>query len=160
MKHFSLQRGFSLAELLIVICIILILLSLATINFTRVERKTTLTSTLETLITDLSHQQIKAMSGDTEGRTTTDMYGIRFNATSYILFHGTYSAGDSSNFTISLPTAQQIITSPGNETVFATGSGELVGLSQSATSITLRDTATGEQTTIQLNRYGVITGVN
>lgn len=155
------NKGFSLIELIVVIAVMGILLGIATVNFTSVQRETTLTSTVETALTDINQQQIKAMVGDTEGRTIPDTYGIYFETNSYTLFHGTYSAVEPSNFEVTLPDSQQITTTfPGNQIVFERGSGDISSFNELGNTITIQDTVSGVQTIIQLNRYGVVTGVN
>ncbi len=155
------NAGFTLIEILIALAVMLILLGLTTLNFTSIQHKTTLASTIEVLLADLGQQQIKAMVGDTEGRVATDNYGIHFISTGYTLFYRSYSATDAANFSVTMPTGQQVIASlPESEVIFQKGSGDIVNYTATQSAVTLRDTTTGEQKVIQLNRYGVVTGVN
>jgi len=155
------NAGFTLIEILITSAVMLILLGLSTLNFSSIQRKTTLSATVEVLLADLGQQQIKAMVGDTEGRPSTDTYGIHFLSASYTLFYGTYSLANASNFLVTFPSGQQATTTFSNsDVIFQKGSGEIVNYTATQSAITLRDTTTGEQKVIQLNRYGVVTGVN
>jgi len=155
------NAGFTLIELLMTMTVMGILLGLTTLNFTSIQRKTTLATTVEAVISDLGQQQIKAMVGDTEGRNILDNYGIHFISTGYTLFYGSYSATNSANFSVTMPTGQQVIASlPNAEVIFQKGSGDIVNYLATQSAITLRDTTTGEQKLIQLNRYGVVMSVN
>ena len=138
--------GFTLIELLIVIGITTILLSLSTINLVRVQQKTNLTAVVDTLIADLKSQQIKAMKGDSGGGD----FGIHFTGSnSYIL--------TPDNFTVNLDNPIQISSFPGNDIVFTQISGEVAN---APNTITLTNSAGGDQQIIDINKYGVITNVN
>lgn len=151
------NKGFSLVELLLGVAIFAMLIGVITLNLNTAQHKATISTTLETLLTDLNQQQIKAMTGDTEGRATLSDYGIHFDTTSYTLFHDTYSAGNSTNFSINIPSVQQITTNFVNDQIiFQRGSGEI----NTTGTITLVDTVSGEQKVIELNRLGIVTGVN
>ena len=164
MRKFStinFQRGFSLVELIISMTVLAILLGIVTLNLNTAQQNTTNVSTIDTLIADLSQQQIKAMVGDTEGRSTLDNYGIYFNNATYTLFHGAYSALESTNFSVNLPTTQHFTTTfPGNQVIFLKGSGEISGFTAGQNTITVANTTSGQQKIIQINRYGVITAIN
>lgn len=160
-KYFSF--GFSFIELIVVIGILATLMSIAVINLNGIQRRADIDSTLLTIITDLKQQQQKAMSGDTEGRTTHDMYGLYFQNNSYTLFHGpTYNVGDTANFVLPLDTSLQFtnVTFPQSRIIFASGSGEIVGYSAGSNTFSLKSIITNEQKTVTLNQYGVITAVN
>lgn len=156
-------RGFTIPELAVVIGIIATLLTYAVINLTSVQHKIYLAATVDTVTSDFKQQQIKAMSGDTEGRGTNDSYGIYFEQNKYYLFHGTmYSSSDTSNALINLDNNIQFsnIAFPQSQIVFTKGSGEVNGFTSGSNTVTLRNTVTGEQKTISINRYGVITQIN
>lgn len=159
--NLKLSRGFTVIEIILTMSVFLILLGIVTLNLNTARTQATLETTFETLLADLRQQQLKAMVGDTEGRTTSDTYGIHFDTDSYTLFHGTYTEAESSNFLLELPDSQQITSSFANDAViFARGSGEIVNYDADADTITIEDTATRQQRTIELNKYGVVTGVN
>lgn len=157
------SNGFTLVELMVVIGIMLIFLTLLTPNLFNFQQKASLDSTSLTLIADIRLAQAKAMSGDTEGRGTNDSYGMYFETGRYILFHGTsYNPGDADNYPISLGDQIEIssTTFPSSQVVFQKGSGEVDSYIDGSDSVTLRNTQTGEQKTIQLNRYGIVRSVN
>lgn len=160
------NRGLTLIELVISIGILVILFGLVTLNLNGTQHSATLVTTVDVFLTDLSHQQLKAMVGDTEGAGSLVTYGIHFDSGKYTLFRGAYDSLATSNFAVTLPTTQQITTTfPSNEVVFDKGSGEVTcfinATCDSTTSkVTFKDSTTGEQKTIQLNKYGVVTGVN
>lgn len=150
--HLSPPKGFTLAELVVIIAIALTMIVLSTIALARSQQKASLTGVVDTFVADLKEQQAKAMVGDTEGTSTISDYGLDFETTQYTLFRNTYVVGGSSNFVVSLPPTIQVT---GSQIIFAKGSGETT-----AAIITFTDTTTNEQRTVTMNKYGVITGVN
>ena len=71
------------------------------------------------------------------------------------------NAYGTANFVTPLPGFMALTsTFPNNQILFEKGSGEVVGFSPSANTITLTDEDTGETTVITINKYGVITSVN
>jgi len=148
------KQGFTILELIITMGIFAIVASLTTVNLTNSQRHTSLNSTTTTLISDLKQQQIKSMTGDTEGRSISSSYGIHFDSNQYVLFHGdSYNSSDTSNFTITLDSNFSFL-NLGN-IVFSRINGESTGL----TSIILRDNTINNQKDIRVNNYGVITDV-
>ena len=153
------MKGFTLIELLIVIGITTILLGLSTINLVKVQQKTTLTAVSDTLIADLKSQQIKAMKGASPDGSGGNAYWVYFtNSNEYILFSGSvYNPTDPKNFTVSLDEPITISLNPDNIVIFSQVSGEAVN---GPNAITLTNTAGGEEQTITINKFGVITDVN
>jgi prepilin-type N-terminal cleavage/methylation domain-containing protein len=150
------NNGVTLVELIIVMSMMGILLGLVTIALSNVRQRTTLTALTQTFVSDIRQQQIKAMAGDTQGGGAASSYGVRIDANSYVLFRGaTYNPIDTTNFTVDLEDNFQFI-SPGIDIVFLQRSGEIL----IPTSVGLQDTTNSYTKTIQLNRYGVVTGVN
>ena len=99
----SFKKAFTLIELVLVIGIITILLSFVYFNLFSSQHRVILDSTIDVLINDLRNQQNKAMTGNTENRTTYDAYGIYFQSDKYILFHGpNFSSGDPANYVSNL----------------------------------------------------------
>jgi len=140
--------------------IIAILFGFVSINLIRLQRHSSLTTTVDTLVSDLYSQQNKTMTLDTEGRGTNDDYGIYFETSRYTLFHGpSYPPLDASNFIINLDPSLTFssITFPSSSVIFSKGSGEVSGFIDGSNTITLTDSTNGEQKIIQLNRYGAIT---
>lgn len=155
-KSSKLQKGFSLVELILVMSIMAILIGLITINLVGSQQKASLNTVVENLISDVRQQQIKAMIGDSQGTANADSYGVHTDFSKYVLFKGTsYDALDASNFEVSLPSNIQFI-SPSADTIFLRVSGEI----SSVASLQVQDTTNSNIKTIQINRYGVITGVN
>ncbi len=152
------QHGFTLVELIIVMSIFGILVGLATVNMGGTQRRITLRSITKTLHADIYQQQTKSMIGDTEGRTSADVYGVRFETDRYILFHGlTYDPADPANLSLELPNGIQFsnVTLPNSEIIF-TRKGLVNNFSSGQNSITIQY-ASGNATTISFNKYGVAT---
>ena len=156
------KRGVTLIEVLVVIGILLTLIGMASISFVPLRSRSVLDTAITTLISDIKSQQIKAVAGDTEGRSTSDNYGIYFGNNSYVLFHGTsFNPTDPSSFTIALEDNILIESIfPSSQIIFSIKNGEVVSFSEAQNSITLRDTVAQDSKTININRYGVITAVN
>jgi prepilin-type N-terminal cleavage/methylation domain-containing protein len=153
MKKIRTQRGFTLIELAVVIAITVILLGFITINLVRSQQGASLTSIEEILLADLRQQQLKAMIGDTEGRSTSDAYGIHFDANRYVLFHGTYSDSENTNSVVNLEDNMQF-NNPNYDVIFSRLSG-----ATSAKIIELQDNTNLKLKKIHLNALGVATQV-
>ena len=149
-----LNKGFTIIELMVVMGVFAVLASITTLSLSNSQHSSYLNTSVSTMVTDLKRQQLKAMLGDTEGRGVSSTYGLNFETGRYTLYHDAYSSTEPTNFIINLEGTIQIST-PGN-VVFAKGNGEPTGLS----TITLRDSVSGRQKTLTLNKYGVITNVN
>jgi len=154
--------GFTLTELIITLGILTILTGLTSVNLLGFYAKNTLNTSIPTLISDLKHQQLKAMVGDTEGKTSHDAYGIYFQPDRYTLFQGpTYSISGTVNFDIVLNSDLQFsnIILPSSQIVFASGSGEVVNYNQSFDYVTLKNVNTDETKTVRINQYGAVIDV-
>lgn len=156
----KLRLGFTLPELILVIGIVLTLLAITSNSLLGGQHQSSLNTSLTTFIADAKAQQLKAMSGDTEGRSTTDSYGIYIQSNQYVLFHGTtYSAADPANSIIPLNNGLTLSTSfPGSTLVFTKGSGEVSGYVSGSDTLTLSGPETAK--TLRFNRYGVIISQN
>ena len=157
------SQGLTLIELMIVLGILAILFTLTTINITSLIPRANVTTTVDTLIADLKLQQARSMLG--EMGTATDsaqIFGVHFDSNQYVLYAGaTYSASSASNSAIVMPNTVQLSTTfPSGNILFSRGSGEIVNYASSSSTITVSDSVLNLQRTIQLNRFGVITGVN
>lgn len=161
-KHLEKQKGITLIELILVVSITMLLAGYATVNLLNAKRQSSLSTSIDKFIVDLKQQQLKAMLGDTEGRNTSDNYGIQFGATNYTLFHGTYSSGDSTNFNIALGDNIQFstINFPNSQIIFLKGSGEISNYNNNSNTITIKDIINNSQKTITINIYGVVTTIN
>lgn len=163
MKKISIKnRGFSLIETVVVLAVFAALLGLVMINILNSRSSTAINTSLSLLITDIKNQQTKAMLGDTEGRGVPDNYGVYVAPTQYTLFHGqTYSSSDSVNFNVKAENGFSFSTTfPNNQVIFASSSGEIVNFVPGQDTISAVEIRTGQQKTIQLNKYGVITSLN
>ena len=151
------STGFTLVELLIVMGLAAVLFMLSSVNLTNLIPKSSITGAQEVIIADLKHQQLKAMIGETEGRSIPDRYGIYFQNSTYTLFHGNaYSSSDLANADQNLGSAITISTTfPNQSVIFEKGSGEIVGFANGSDTITITH-VTGESKTIQLNSLGVV----
>lgn len=161
MNFFRNHKGFSLLELIVSITIVSILFALVIINLLNVKQKASLSTSIDTLITDIRNQQLKAMVGDTEGQSSMSNLGIYFATDRYTLFHGNYSPTDPSNFTITLGDNIVFgnISFPSSQVVFASKSGEVIGVTGNQT-IVVQDSQEQEQKTLTVNKFGVITEAN
>lgn len=149
----SLSKGFTFAEVVIVMGIMVILMMIASVNFFPIKHRTSLSTSAQLLITDIKLQQLKSMSGESA-------QGIYFdqNNENYIVFEGiTYQPSNSTNF--SIPLGDQIIVSEidfsGRQLLFATASGEISNYA-SGNKIVLLNTVSNEQKTIFFNKYGTV----
>ncbi len=157
------KRSFALIELIVVIGIMLILAAFVTTNLIGSEHKASLDEVVLTIVSDLRLSQTKAMTGDTEGRGATDSYGVYFETGRYVLFHGaSYNPAAVDNYAVALGNQIQMssATFPAAAVVFQKGDGQMSGYISGQDSVTIRNTQTGEQKTIRLNRHGVIISVN
>ena len=154
--------GLTLVELIVVIGILSTLLGIAIVSIQNIRVLSTNSTSTSVIISDLKNQQIKAMTGDTEGRGVPDNYGVKILSSQYILFHGTvYNPADADNFAVPIETGYTLGTTFPNSTVlFASESGELVGFVQNQNTVTLIHTSSGQSKTIQLNKYGTVTNID
>jgi type II secretory pathway pseudopilin PulG len=157
------QKGFTLVELMVIFGVGMILFGLVGFNMVRFQNTSSQQTSIDMLISDIKSQQFMAMSGATEGRATSDNYGIYFLQDEYVLFHGNvYNPTEPTNFTVELPSDVEIqsTTLPSNNVIFTKISGELSGFSVGNNTITVREKNINKQIVITLNKYGVITSVN
>ncbi len=162
MSYSGSKSGFTFIELAVVIAMMSILTGIATLSLTSLQNNTNLTTSINTLVSDARQQQLKAMQGETEGRLSSANYGIHFTSNSYVLFHGTYSSVDPTNFVINLDSNETFssITFPSSEVIFTQVTGEVSGFVNGSNTVTLKNTTINSQKVITINRYGVITQVN
>ena len=113
---------------------------------------------VQTLISDLRQQQVKAMIGDAQNLSTSQPYGIYFEPIRYSLFNGlTYSSANPANFIVNLDSNLRLlsINFPSSQVVFTKRGGELLNFVNGSNSLVVQNTLTGEQKTIIINRLGV-----
>lgn len=157
----SIQRGFTLIELIVVMGIISLLIGFVTLNLANLRKITSLNSEIDKLVFEMKSQQTKAMSSF--GSATGENFGIYFQSDKYVLFTGSiYSATNASNFSVNLPSNINFASStiPDNTIIFLRQSGELNGFIDGNNSITIQSTDGLEKKTLNVNRYGVVTNIN
>lgn len=152
------NKGFTFIETIIVISILFLLLALIAPNFLNLQSRTSASTTVDLIITDVKNQQIKSMTGDTEGRATPDTYGVYFDTDSYTLFHGaSFSQNDPDSFTVDIEDTHEISTTfPNQVIIFSAGSGEVLNFDSNNNSIVVREKSTGGSKTIRFNKYGTV----
>lgn len=155
-------KGFTLPELMLSMGIVAVLFSIATILLSNLIPRTSLFSQSEALISDLRQQQTKAMVGETEGAGAAQLYGIKVEAQKYTLFKGAvYDPLNPNNYVVPVSRPLQMSTTfPSQIVQFNKGSGEVVGYGSATDTITITNVQGGNTTTIELNRYGVISSIN
>ncbi len=156
------KQGFTFIEVLVVMGIMTTLLALSIVRATSIERRAPLSATVTTVLADMRGAQTKAMSGYTQGETTAQAFGINFQTNQYVLFKGTsFNGADPTNAAFPLPTniTFSVIDLPGASIIFDKGSGDVVGFSDAANSVTLTQTLTNESKVITINRYGAVISV-
>lgn len=126
-------------ELLVTMAVGAILITIGTVSLLGLQYKTSLTTTVNKITTDIRSQQLQAMNGEKAG--------IYFAPDSYTLI------GDS-NFVVSLDDNLEFsATSFTNQTIlFNPGSGEL----SAGGTVTLKDKTSGEEKTFTINSLGTI----
>lgn len=155
------QKGFTFAEAAVSMAVIAILFGIVIFNLAGEQNRTTLRSTIDTLLSDVRSQQLKTMVGVRDGKDSAGNYGVIFMQNSYVLFHGSfYSASDPSNFVVSLPSNVQISSTgfADNTIIFSAVGGEIAGFLPAGNMINLKEVNQGREVTIKLNKYGVVTG--
>ncbi len=148
------NRGYTLVEMIVVLGILAVLMSLASINLIGVQRKSYLDKSLEILLSDMKHQQAKAMHQQGLDEHT---FGIYFGESEYVLFQGNaYDAQDPTNFTV--PLEGELIfsnvTFANSELIFESGSGEIRDFIEGNSTIIIFESTNSVE--ITLNKFGVV----
>lgn len=153
--------GFTLIELAVTMALFLSLLAIAVPNLLGIREHVDMGSAVAVILADIRGQQLKAMLGDTEGRETSDYYGVHFETTSYTLFHGiSYSALEPTNAVIPLDGGLQFstISLPDSSIIFNKGSGAVVGFDPNAHLVLLTNQNNSEATSLTFTMLGIVTG--
>ncbi len=154
-KKFS--AGFTLIELTLVMGIMSVLLTITTILLTGLIPKASQVSSTDVLRADLRQQQSKAMVGETDGAMTQQTYGVKIDPHQYTLFRSTYGVGKPDNFVVTIDAPLQLSTTfPSQQVTFLKGSGEVQNFSKTTDTITITNVQSGDNTILELNKYGVI----
>ena len=150
------SAGFTVVEILIVMAMILMLVGLSFVNLGRPQAAGTISTTLNTLLTDLKDQQLMAMTGGTGGGSAAVSYGIYVQSNQFTLFSGSsYSGSDPHNFTESAGGITLSTTLPSSIVIFQKGIGDVQSYTSGSDTITL--TGKNITRTITINRYGGLT---
>lgn len=156
------RAGFTLVELMVTIAIFSMLVGVGAFSLIGAQHQSELASDLNTFLSDVKDQQVKAMTGDTDGESSSQKYGIYFSTNGYTLFTGSsYNPAATSNYVVTFPTGieLQTINLPGSTLIF-NGDGTIDGYSSTQNSVTLVNTNSSDQKTVNFNKLGVITQVN
>lgn len=146
-------EGFTLIELLLILGLLAVLLSLVVTNLFGVVAQASIDTSVTLLVSDLKQQQTKAMIGESDGASTSRPYGAYFEPKRYVLFRGaSFSADDSFNFVIDLPSSLAFTDIASAQAVFQKGSGEIAGF----TEVTLQDSVSGLRRRISTSKFGVM----
>lgn len=151
------QNGFTIPELVVVMGIIAFLFAAVGTNLLVTRNRVSLSSAINSFVTDFKQQQVRAMSGDEGGED----FGIYFENNRYTEFTGSsYSPIDPANFTVNLDGSLNFVAYPLNGIVFIKGSGEILNYSAGVGTVVIRNINTGEEKTLNINRYGVVDSIN
>lgn len=145
------EQAFTLIELIVVMAVFALLSSLATINLLKPQYQAATSTGIATLAADLKKTQLDSMMGD--------VGGIYFGTDTYTIFDGTsYTPGAPENFEVKLGhnVALSNVLFPSNQIVFAKVSGEVLDYEEDSNSVTVQNTQTDLETTVTVNRYGVL----
>lgn len=150
------QSGFTLIELLVTIGIFSILATFISLNLINPQKKSSVDSQIQTLVSDIKSQQLASMQGETGGQATAQKHGISISAAKYTLFTGnTYNPADTNNFDVTLDGDLQLTTSlTSSVLIFEKISGEVAGFSSGQNTITISSPSGGQNKIITVNPYG------
>jgi hypothetical protein len=153
------SAGFTIVEVMLTLGIITTLTTLSLIALVRPQTSGSISTTNTKIVADIKNQQLKAMTGATDGDSQSHSFGIYFENNRYILFRGlNYSPSDTNNFVVNLD-SDLIFSSvnlPSNSIVFAKRSGEVVNFNQATSSFVLSSSLDSQQISIRINGYGAI----
>lgn len=152
-------KGISLIEVVVAMGFFFILASIITINVFTTRGKALVEEAVTTLVSDMRAQQARAMGGEARPGSVNVSYGIFFERTRYVLFHGaTYNPSDPTNAAVAIGENLEVstVSFPDTQVVFTKGTGEILNFVQGFNTVTLRNTVSSEQKRLRLNRYGVV----
>lgn len=146
-------KGFTLIELMLVMGLFVALVAIVYINASRPQISSSLNTIVSVLISDIRHQQLKSITGDS---ATT--HGIYFETDKYTLFKGaSYNPADPDNFAVTLTSGLEFsnIGFPSNTLLFEKD-GSYSGYAGSDVSVTVYHSA-GDEKVVTINKYGIPT---
>jgi type II secretory pathway pseudopilin PulG len=152
------RSGFTIIEVLIIVGLFMILVGIGTINTSRTAQTVSLQSVYDEVVAAVGAQQLYAMTGRAASSGTNTSYGVRFEPDQYILFAGSYVAGDSANVVTQLPPNMSFSTIdvPSQVVIYATESGQIQGYDSNQATVVLTDQTTGKARTLHWNTLGVL----
>lgn len=156
------NQGLTLIELLLTMGIISVLMTISSLLLLNLIPRASLKAESEVFISQLKHQQLKAMTGAAragDGADEPSLYGIYIQDHAYTLFSGqVYDPLSADNFEVIVEEPISLSTSfPQQQIVFSAVSGEVQNFDANNNTITISDSQTNRDTIININQYGVIT---
>lgn len=145
------KKAFTFIEVVVVMGIVSLLFALSAPDLFKLQDRNVLQNTTTEIVSLLRQQQFNAM-------ISPQIYGIHFEQSKYTLYSGNgFSDGKAENtiHEISYPITISSVLFPGGDVRFASGSGEIIGYSSVANTITITDTVHLIEKTIKLNSLGV-----
>jgi prepilin-type N-terminal cleavage/methylation domain-containing protein len=160
-KFFSPKKqtvlAFTFIELLLVLAIVAVLTSIASITLSNLVPKANLFTTTDVLLAEIRHQQLRSMNREKNSDELASEYGVHIQQHQYTLFSGNvYDADDPENLVTEVEAPLELATNfPDQSIIFAQGSGEIENFAENFNEINVVDTSTGQIETITFNPYGV-----
>ncbi len=155
------NQGLTLIELLLTMGIISVLMTISSLLLLNLIPRASLKAESEVFISQLKHQQLKAMAGAVPAGEADEpsLYGLYIQEHAYTLFSGqVYDPLAADNFELIVEEPISLSTNfPQQQIVFSAVSGEVQNFDANNNTITISDSQTNRETIINLNQYGVIT---
>jgi len=149
-------NAFTLVELILIIGLFAVLSMFMTINLIKPQVSINIDSSLNLLISDIKNQQMKAMSGSTDGNISAQNYGVYIEPSQYTLFTGTtYNPTDPLNFVVNLDTGVTLTNNlTSSQIVFAKETGDIISYINGSNIVVTH--SSGDFKTININALGVV----
>lgn len=152
------KSGFTIIELLVTLSVFATLATFISINLINPQKKSSIDTQVQTVISDIKSQQIKSMLGATNGQPASQKHGVYFTQNNYVLFSGnSYNPLDSSNFEVTLEGDVQISTTlPLSTLLFEKISGEVTSFTNGQNTITFTNPTDNQNKTFSVNYLGSV----
>lgn len=153
------HHGYTLIEILLVVTVIGILISVGRQTIQSNLPHVTLDTVSQRVISDVKHQQLSAITGETPQSGTRLDYSVRFEEHRYILYPGlVYVENNPENTIVTLDNGYIFTDStiPSSELSFSRLSGDIRNYVAGQNSVKLVFTQTNESRLITINNRGVI----
>ena len=153
---FKNNNAFTLVELILIMGLFSLLVMISGINLIKPQVSASIDTTVNQIVSDLKSQQIKSMSGSTDGLSSSQNFGIYFESDKYTLFTGSsYNSSDSRNFIVHLATGLSLSNNlTSSQIVFSKINGEIVSYT-SGSYVQLSHSSGGSQI-INISSLGVV----